>query len=186
MAFTNKGKVRILRGILNDSNTIVQNTTLWDGQPFYDKQSKHLFIGDGENHQIKDSSPIVADANNIVFNCAKSGNNLVCEIKGYKPIENQIAFLICNGNINKTTGQKLILNGINEDIALPNDGIKANNLYQLTRNKNGNVYSWEIKNINVEFANSVDSINGNVNTTNNTATFNLLYENQYYTITMGW
>ena len=58
MAFANKGKVRILRGAL--SSTTVQDTKLWDGQPFYDKESGKLYVGNGDNIEIKNTPPINA------------------------------------------------------------------------------------------------------------------------------
>lgn len=149
MVFVNKGKIRVLRGDLRTS--AVQNTQLWKGQPFYDNNSKHLFIGENDETKISDSAPIVADANNIVFYCTYLNKNLNCSIPGYKPIPNQRAFFVCNTDIPKgTTGVTLsINNGTAKNVILPtytdrksdDNIIIRNNLYTIFLNNN----QWEIQ-----------------------------------------
>lgn len=150
MAFVNKGKVRILRGNLqNDNpNDVVGNTTLWDGQPFYDKQSGKLYIGDTNTKKIKETKPIVADANNIVFNCKRNGDTLTCTNPGYKVIEDQRAFFICDSDISANrNGIELSIDGNSTEVLPNSNGIKANVLYNIHAIKENDTYKWEISNI---------------------------------------
>lgn len=155
MAFQNRGKIRILRGHLdNDSNNEIKNTPLWDGQPFYDKDSRRLMVGDSDGQKIQDAHNIVADANNIVFNCSFDSNVLSCEIPGYKKIKNQRAFFICGSDIaSGIIGVKLeINNGNPDDVTLPSDGIKKDNLYNIEWDNT----KWVITFISVELIQGIN------------------------------
>lgn len=111
MSLENKGRIRILRGNASDEN--VKTVSLYDGQPFYDANSKHLYIGNGKT--INESSPIIADANNIIFYCETAGDVSKKEINlpGYKLINGQRSF-IQFANDFTTVDNTLSINGSDE------------------------------------------------------------------------
>lgn len=51
----NNKSIQILRTKLNNTDTKIANEVLLDGQPFYNKASNKLYVGDGTT-KIKDFS----------------------------------------------------------------------------------------------------------------------------------
>lgn len=145
----NKGRIRFLR--TNGITSTNRGKTLFAGQPFYDMNTKHLYVGEQDGKTIADSTPIVADANNIVFNCTYDNTTtpkkLSCTIPGYKNIENQRAFLISDSVISAGTSNINLY--INEEdrgvITIPTNGVIPNSLYRLEyTEETPQSYSWKI------------------------------------------
>jgi hypothetical protein len=156
----NRGQIKILRAN-NVTDDNVKDIILQDGQPFYDKETKHLYIGEGNS--IADSTPITADANNIVFYCESdaSAKEKIINIPGYKLIDNQEAFIIFkNGNnienfslkINNTSYTNIICySDHTEQSELY--AIRPNSLYRLKYSSN------QIKIVPINVRNSDNALN---------------------------
>lgn len=155
----NKGQIKVLRA--NSITEDVGKVILEEGQPFYDKETKHLYIGEGNN--VANSKSIIADTNNIVFYCESDSDEEIKEINipGYKLIDNQEAFLIFkNGNnienfslkINNTSYTNIICySDYKEQSELY--AIRPNSLYRLKYSNN------QIKIIPINVRNSDNALN---------------------------
>ena len=103
----NRGQIKILRANnVTDGN--VKDIILQDGQPFYDKETKHLYIGEGNS--IANSTPIMTGNNDTVFYCESSADATIKQVtvENYNFINNQRAFIIFkNGNSSESMQLKI-------------------------------------------------------------------------------